>query len=173
MEFEIDVSGSDLFKKDYSIVVAQRNGGPKNPYIFGYKFTEKTLKILKSRHGQGLYRYGFSQTQRSLFKIRLYSIVIYYIVKHIQKKNSKIFDSGIYFTLCRDFEGRENDIRSNLRYLLRDTLKLEIRKIHFQRLDKGSNADRYAYLMRKDKKNIMKDIYVHISPEDFEIFLKK
>ncbi|MBU2616145.1 MAG: hypothetical protein KKC19_03510 [Nanoarchaeota archaeon] len=173
MEFEVDVSGEDLFSKDYSIVVAQRNGLTSEPYIFGYKFTEKVLRALRDRHLQGIYRYGFSQGQRANFKIRLYCITIYYIVQKIQKDHPKIFESGVYLTLCKDFEGRENDIRSNLKYFLRDTLKLEIKKMHFIRLDKGSNADRYAYLMRKDKKNLMKENYIKITSDDFEIFLRK
>ncbi|MCX6749116.1 MAG: hypothetical protein NTW17_00005 [Candidatus Pacearchaeota archaeon] len=171
MEFEIDVSGEDLFSKDYTICVAQKNNESQKPIIFGYKFTEEILRILKSRHGQKKYRYGSSQSQKALFKIRLYCIVIYFIIKHIQKQS--IFDSGIYLNLCRDFEGRENDIKSNLNYFLRDVLKLEIKKMHFCKLEKGSNADGYAFMMRKDKKDLMKDYYLTLKIEDFEIFLKE
>lgn len=87
MRFEIDVSGSDLFEKDYTIVVAGRNANSKKPMIFGYKFDEEIIKILKAKHGQELYRYKLSKFQRSLFKIRLYCVVIYYIFKtYLQNK---------------------------------------------------------------------------------------
>lgn len=87
MRFEIDVSGSDLFEKDYTIVVAGRNANSKKPMIFGYKFDEEIIKILKAKHGQELYRYKLSKSQRSLFKIRLYCVVIYYIFKtYLQNK---------------------------------------------------------------------------------------
>ena len=75
--------------------------------------------------------------------------------------------------LCRDFEGRENDIRSNLNYFLIDILKLEISSMTFSKLSKGSNADKYAYMMRKYTKNVMKNNYVEISVEQFENYLKK
>ena len=173
MEFEVDVSGEDLFNKDYTIVVAERNGNySKEPIIYGFKFDENTIQILKSRHGQSKYKYGYSHTQKALFKIRVYSIAIFYIIKYIQIKGIN-FNKGIYLTMCRDFEGRENDIRSNLKYLLTDILKLEIKKLEFCRLPNGSNADKYAFLMRKDKKNVMKSNYIKISIEEFEEFLRK
>ena len=45
-------------------------------------------------------------------------------------------------------------------------------KIYFTKLDKTSNAHRYAFLMREDKKNKMKT-YVKITLEDFEKWLKR
>ena len=39
---------------------------------------------------------------------------------------------------------------------------------HFEKLDKKSLADEYAYLMRKDKKNKM-NTYININLEDFSI----
>lgn len=170
MKFEIDVSGSDLFEKDYTIVVAERNTSSKKPMIFGYKFDEEIIKILKAKYGQELYRYKLSKSQRSLFKIRIYCVVIYYILKHIYKINKKL-EKNIQLTICKDFDGRENDIKSNLNFLLRKKLSLDI-ETTFTRLPKESNADKYAYLMRKDKKNLMKKYYVGIKLEDFEKFLK-
>jgi len=43
----------------------------------------------------------------------------------------------------------------------------------FSKLSKGSNADKYAYMMRKYTKNVMKNNYVEISVEQFENYLKK
>ena len=172
MIFEIDVSGEDLFNKDYTIVVAEKNGNSAEPLIYGYKFNEQTIQILKSRHGEGRYKYGSSHTQKALLKIRVYSIVIHYIFEFIHSQK-KILDDGINLVLCRDFSGRENDIRANLKYLLTDIQKLQINSIYFCKLDKGSNADRYAFLMRKDRKNTMKNNYVTISLDQFEQYLKK
>ncbi len=171
MEFEIDVSGKDLLSKDYTIVVAERNNQSKNSIIFGYKFREEIIKVLRSRHGQGFYRYKLSKSHKSLFKIRLYNIAIYYIFKHIYQRNKNIREK-INLYLCRDFEGRENDIKSNINTLLKEKLNLNIESILFLKLQKGSNADKYAYLMRKDKKNLMKNHYITIKIEEFENFLK-
>ena len=156
-----------------SILIAEKNGTNKDPIIFGYKFDESTVKVLRERHIAGAYKYGFSKNQKSLFKIRLYSIVLFRIVQHIQEKHKNLFDKGVYLTLCRDFDGNENNIRSNLTHFLTDILKLEIKSLKFDRLDINSNADRYAYLMRNDKKNLMKQYYVQITKEDFEKLLRK
>ena len=49
---------------------------------------------------------------------------------------------------------------------------MNISQISFGRLDKDSNAQNYAYLMRKDTRNKMQT-YVNISVIDVEKFLKK
>jgi hypothetical protein len=74
-------------------------------------------------------------------------------------------------TLCRDFTGREQDIKSNLDYFLGQLLKLEF-NIRFSKLDENSNAHKYAYLMRKDTNNKL-TTYVNISIAEIEAFLKK
>jgi len=163
MEFEIDVSGSDLLEKDYTIVIAD-----KNNIIKGYKFDEKTIKIIKSRYGEGKYHYKISSQGRALLKIRIYSVIIYYLFKDIL---DKIEGKKLTLNICRDFQGHEKDIKSNLISLLRDKLKLTFEMRHI-RLQKGSNADKYAHLMRKDKKNLIKG-YVKIPYNDIEKFLKQ
>ena len=92
-----------------------------------------------------------------------------------QESNDKLSLMGIYQkdivvnntpfilpTLCFMFtlEGVKTDLSG---------LKIEI---NYTKFDKNSNADKYAYLMRKDSKNKM-DTYVEISLEDIEKFLKK
>jgi len=161
MEFEIDVSGEDLLGKNYTICIANKDGITK-----GFKFNEKLVKDLSSRYGQGFYRYKKSKREKSLFKIRLYSIVIYYLFKSIKTKKE------ISLSICRDFQGRENDIQENLKFFLRKVLNLRLDEIRFTRLDKDSNADRYSLLMRKDTKNKM-NTYIKIELKDFEMWLKK
>jgi hypothetical protein len=74
-------------------------------------------------------------------------------------------------TLCRDFTGREQDIKSNLDYFLGQILKIEF-NIRFSKLDEDSNAHKYAYLMRKDTNKKLRT-YVSISLSEIEAFLKK
>ncbi len=162
MEFDIDISGEDIFSKNYTIVVAD-----SNDIVRGYKFNEKTIKILKSRHGEGKYRYNNSKQHRAFFRIRTYCIVIYYLFNDILPK---IKDKEITLNICRDFQGHEKDITSNLLSLLKDKLGLKI-EIRYLRLPKSSNADKYAFLMRKDDKNKIKG-YVKIPIEDIEKLLK-
>ena len=108
MEFEIDVSGEDIFSSEYTICIA----GNKD-IIRGFKFDKKLTQTLRSRYGQGLYKYKKSDKQNSLFKVRVYSIVIYYLLKSIQDIRE------VSLVVCRDFDGKENDINANLKYLLK------------------------------------------------------
>jgi hypothetical protein len=160
MKFEVDVSGEDIFNKDYVICIANKDG-----IIKGYKISAGVGSIINSRHGQGLYRYDKSKSGKSLLKIRVYSIIIYCLFKSLNLKGE------LELNLCKDFSGREQDINSNLNYFLGERLGLSV-KINFVKLDKDSNAHRYAYLMRKDTKNKL-NAYVEISLEDVEQFLKK
>ena len=156
MQFEIDVSGEDIFNPNYTIVVAD-----KDNLIRGFKFSRKLIEVLRSRHGEGLYRYNHSKQGKTLVKIRIYCIVIYYLFKTIQFKDKK---KEINLEVCRDFQGHEKDINSNLKYFLEDKLGFHI-NIKYVKLPNDSNADKYAYLMRKDTKNKMKD-YIKISLEE-------
>ena len=79
---------------------------------------------------------------------------------------------GDYKGLAPYFIGREENVKSNLIYLLNDLLKLEIKELKFDKLNKDSNAHQYAYLMKKDLKNKLKT-YVNISIKQLEKFLKK
>ncbi len=161
MNFEIDVSGEDILNRDYTIVVAD-----KNDIIRGFKFDSSLIQILRARYGQGKYRYSVSAAGKSLFRVRLYCIIVFYLFKSIEFK-----DKEINLEICRDFQGHENDITSNLRFFLEQKLGLKI-NIVYGRLPRESNADKYAFLMRKDSKNQIKG-YVGINLEDIEKFLEK
>ncbi len=161
MEFEIDVSGMDLLSKNYTICVASKDGS----IIRGFKFNSHLVNILASRFYQGLYQYKKSVKGNVIFKIRIYSIIVFFTFKSI-KANS------ISLNVCKDFYGRENEIKDNLDYFLGQLLKLNILELKFGKLEKTSFADTYAYLMSKDNKNKMKT-YIQISLDDIEEFLLK
>ena len=163
MMFEIDVSGEDILNSDYTIVVAN-----KDNLIRGFKFTKDLIKILNDRKGEGKYRYPLSKQGKAFVRVRLYCIIIYYLFKDINIKNKK---DEIRLEICKDFQGHEKDVTSNLNSFLRDKLGLNI-LICYTKLSADSNAERYAYLMRKDTKNQIKG-YVKISLEDIEKYLKK
>jgi hypothetical protein len=162
MNFEIDISGEDVLKKDYTICITDNNR-----IIKGFKFNNDLVNILSSRYGQGIYKkYSKSQKGKATFKIRLYCIVIHYLIKSLKTKE-------ISLTLCRDFQGREEDIKKNLKFLIGKILDLKLDdRIYFDKLSPSSNAHKYAYLMRQDIKNKM-STYINISLEDLEKWLKK
>lgn len=163
MIFEIDVSGGDLLSRNYTICIANKEG-----IIKGFKFDEDLIKVLSARYGQGFYKYGKSKKGKSLFKIRIYCIVIYYLFKSFKQKGD------LSLVICRDFTGKENenDIRKTLKFFLNNKLEYNLGdKIYFTNLGRESNAHKYSFLMRHDKKNKM-DIYVKINLEDIEKWLK-
>ena len=162
MEFEIDISGNDLLSKNYTICIAN-----KDRLIKVFKFDDKLVKSLCSRYGQGIYKYSKSKKGKALFKIRLYCIVIFYLFKSLNLKEE------ISVNLCRDFSGRENDIKETLKYFLGTELKINLNeRIYFGKLSQESNAHRYSFLMRHDNKNQMKT-YIKLSLEDIEKWLLK
>ena len=160
MEADIDVSGMDIFEANYTICVATKES------IKGFKLTPKLINIIYFRYGQGFYRYKKSKKGTSLLKVRLYSVIIYYILKSFKVRDR------ITLNVCRDFSGKEAEIKSNLRYLLGELLKVRVDCFNFCTLGKDSLAHRYAYLMRKDTRNKLKT-YVKIGIKDIERFLSK
>ncbi len=155
MFLEIDVSGEDLLSKDYTICVSDNW-----KLIKGFKFSDNFAKTLASRYGQGFYRYKKSRKGKALLKIRIYSVIIYQIIKSLET------NENLCLRICRDFDGREQEIKTNLKYFLEEKLGLKC-DFEFTRLEKNSQAHQYSYLMRKDNKNKM-DTYVKISLKEIE-----
>ena len=159
--FEVDVSGEELLNKNYTICIADNDG-----IIKGFKFNEKLIGDLCSRYGQGIYRYKKSSKGKATFKVRIYCIIVYYLIKSLNLKDN------ISLALCRDFIGWENEIKDNLKYFAKN-LGIDLEdKITFTKLSPESNAHKYAYLMRIDNKNKM-STYVNITVKEIEKWLKK
>jgi hypothetical protein len=135
---------------------------------FGFKFNKDLINKLISNWKENKYHYEYNQyeTKRGIFKVRIYSIIIYYLFNSIEKPDF------LSLTICKDFKGRTNEITQNLKYFLETILKIKIGKPLFQRLSNLSHAHIYANMMRRDNKNQFKT-YVEISLEDIEKFLKK
>jgi hypothetical protein len=164
MKFEVDVSGYDLFNDTYVICIAKDT----RDIIKGFKFNKQLISEIINNWKANKYRYEYNsfETKRGIIKVRIYSIVLYYLFKSIEKPDF------LSLTLCRDFKGRENEITQSLKYFLETLLKIKIEKPFYQRLPQDSYAHIYANMMRKDDKNLL-NTYINISREDIEKFLKK
>ncbi len=160
MNFEIDVSGEDIFNEDYVICIASEDNNIK-----GFKMTRQLINTLNSRYGQNLYRYKKSKKGRTNLKIRLYCITIYHLFKSLK------IQQPIKLTICRDFNGKEQEIKDQIKYFLIKNLNIDVEEINFAKLASNSLADHYAYLMRRDTKNKIKT-YVNITVRQFEEFLE-
>jgi hypothetical protein len=164
MKFEIDVSGYDIFNDTYVICIAQDNG----EIIKGFKFNKELVNALISNWKANKYKYKYDsfETKRGIFKVRVYSAILYYLFKSIDKPDF------LSLTICRDFKGRNNEVSQNLKYFLDEILGIKIGKPLFQKLPNTSNAHIYSNMMRRDNKNLLRT-YVNISLEDIEKFLIK
>jgi hypothetical protein len=164
MKCEIDVSGQDLFDENYVICVAEKDKKEK-PIIKGFKFTKEISEKLKENWKKGKYKYPYQNRKKGLFKVRIYSIILFYIFKEINLKEP------LSLTICRDFKGHENDIESNLNFFLKENLGINLGKPMHQKLPPKSKAHWYAYLMSKDSENLL-NTYVNINLENIEKYLK-
>lgn len=165
MKFEVDVSGYDIFnEKDYTICISNNEG---TGIIKGFKFNEGLINSLISNWKSNKYRYFYDtlETKRGIFKVRIYCIILHYLFNSIAPK-----PDFVSLTLCRDFKGRENQIKQSVKYLLDDKLNIKSGKPQFQKLPSTSLAHIYAGMMRGDKKNLF-GCYVNISLGDIERYL--
>lgn len=162
MKFDIDVSGEDIFSQGYVVCIANKDG-----IIKGFKFTSDIARKIGQRHSEGIYnRYQYSKKGKATLKVRVYCVIIYLLFKSLGLKGS------LELSICRDFDGKQEEIKSNLNYLLKDKLRINLQLIEFVKLSHDSNAHKYAYLMKKDNRNKLKT-YVNINLEEIEQFLKK
>jgi len=168
MKFEIDVSGDNLFKPKYTICIASKDGIDGKGIIRGFRIDEEIKKILIKNWKENKYCYYYDkfEKKRGLFKVRIYCIILYYLFKSLEIKEK------ISLTICRDFSGRESTINQNLKFLLEEKGKMKIGVPLHQKLPQSSLAHRYALMMARDSENCL-DIYVNITLEDIEKFLKK
>lgn len=168
MKFEIDVSGSDLFKPKYTICITSKDKINGKSIIKGFRIDEDIKQTLIKKWKENKYRYCYniSEKKRGLFKVRIYCIVIYYLFKSLDIKEK------ISLTICRDFSGRESTINQNLKFLLEEKGRMKIGKPLHQKLPKTSLAHWYAGMMSNDSENRL-DTYVDITLKDIEKFLKK
>ncbi len=161
MEFEIDVSGEDILNPNYTICVANRDG-----LIRGFKMTTEMVQVINARHDQGLYRYKKSRSGKATLKVRLYCAIISEIFRTLRLGES------VSLTVCRDFDGKEQDIKIQLAQLLKDRQGLTVESVTFAKLDAHSGAHTYAYLMRKDTKNKL-PTYATVTLNTLENYLFK
>ena len=162
MKFEIDVSGYDLFHEGYTICIASDCG-----IIKGYKLKQPLITSIQDNWSKGIYRYRPTIGQRGLLKVRIYSTIVHYLFRSIDKKYDEID-----LVVCRDFAWHENDIKQNLTFFLEKLQGRKIKSITFKKLSNSSNAHGYAYLMSKDKYNLLPS-YIEININDIEPFLKR
>lgn len=162
MIFDIDVSGEDILSGDYAVCISDNN-----QIIKAFKMHPKTVNQINKNFNLSKYtKYKPTLKKKKDLKIRIYSIIIYYIFKELN------LNSNIELKICRDFYNREQDIIYNLEYFLITKLNLRINNIKFCKLESKSLAHKYSYLIRKNLIDSRKYL-IKISLEEIELFLSK
>lgn len=158
------LAGADIFLDNYVICIARDDG----EVIKGFKLSKELIDklILNWKANKYKYEYNPYETKRGIFKVRIYSIIIYYLFKAVKEID------WLSLTICRDFKGRINEINQNLNFFLGKLLNIKIGKPLYQKLANNSYAHNYAGMMRKDNKNLL-NTYVNLTLEDIEKFLKR
>jgi len=168
MRFEIDVSGSDIFKTKYAICIASKDLIKGKRIIKGFRIDKELRETLIKKWKENKYRYYYDQYEgtRGTFKVRIYCIIIYYLLKSLKIKEK------ISLTVCKDFPGRESTINQNLKFLLEKKGGMEMGVPLHHKLPPSSLAHWYARNTANDSENRL-DTYVNITLKDIEKFLKK
>jgi hypothetical protein len=167
MTIEIDVSGSDIFCKDYCICAVDNEG-----IVKGYKFKEEDVEKLKEGFVNKKYTRLDKRTTPSKFKVKIYLIVLKHLLKELFKEHKK---EEISILFCRDFPGHENAISRSITHQILNVHKRKLSTIKCGKLPSLSDAHRYAYMMNKDRHNYL-SCYCTFSLKDIEeqlIFKKK
>lgn len=142
--YEIDVIGEDIFSKGYGFIILFKR--KKNSQAFGYRFSSDIQSEIKKFVHEGKYKIPYNRH----FKIRVYTSIIYFIIKEI----FKIYcPSNINFKLyiCRDFASHEKAIIERLKEKIVGDLFEKITADHyiFKSHNKKSKIQQFTEKMNK------------------------
>jgi len=159
MKFQIDLSGTDLLKDKSVLAISDCNG-----LIRGFQINQEIINDLLKNWSKRKYFCKYSKRGLGFFKAMIYSAIICGLLESINVKEVEL-------EICHDLRFHENNIKQRLNKLLKKKLGIKVNSIDFKCM-KGTDVDNYAYLMFKDKYNLL-PIYVNLSLKNIEKFLIK
>jgi hypothetical protein len=159
MLFQIDLSGTDLLKEGSVLVISNTKG-----LIKGFQINQEIIDSLLKNWAEGKYFCRYSKRGLGFFKAMIYCAIICGLIKSTEAKE-------VDLEICHDLRFHENNIKQRLNKLLRKKLNIKSNSIIFKCM-KGSDADNYAYLMFKDKYNLL-PTYINLTLESLEEYLLK
>jgi hypothetical protein len=157
MRFQIDLSGTDLLKDKSVLAISDCKG-----LIKGFQINQGIIEDLLKNWREKKYFCRYSKRGKGFFKAMVYSSIICCLLESIESKEVEL-------EICHDLRFHENNIRQRLEKLLRKKIGIKINSINFKCM-KGTDVDNYAYLMFKDKYNLL-PTYINLQLKDIERFL--
>ena len=151
--FEIDVAGSDVFERDFSVAIVYNNHKR-----YGFKFQKHLQDSIIYNHHRGKY---CIDNPKSL-KPRVYSAIVILVLKEIAKKEK--INKDYKFLICDDLYGHFNQVCD----LLIQNLKKE-----FPGLDKKKHMSKCRHskdsLIQKTAYNLYKGNFDGITTLNFSL----
>jgi len=148
--YNIDVTGDDLFAKNFGIIVVYNNS-----HVYAFKFASDLQKRIRGLFNN--YEFGFEN--KHILKPRIYCAILTLILKHIGITN-KTNKNDFLLNMCNDFDGHNNDIVALLKENLSSEnvfLKFDSNNYYFVRHHKKSLIQESAQkVYRGNWKNITK-----------------
>lgn len=142
--FEIDVAGSDIFSRNYSIGVVYNNSKR-----YGYRFTSSIQQSIVYNNQNNVYCIDNSKS----LKPRVYAAVLLLILKRIAKKEK--ISKDYKFLICDDFYGHFNQV-----------CDLLVR--HLQSDFPGLNKEKHLSKCKHHKKSLIQQTVTEIYAGNFE-----
>ena len=168
--FQIDKSGSNVFEKDYSIVLALNK-----KEVYGINIPQKIKDDLNYlfKKGELNINHPSEKQKKNRFRIRFHTAII---IKLIEKA---IYDLGsveeINIELCNDIDGHFHEIKDMIfKYFIKLLPSLKLEDIVLTKFQKPSFIDDAGIAFRNKDKNKLKDFnQVKLNFEELVKIIKK
>lgn len=152
--YKIDVTGDDILSKNAGVIVVYNN-----EHVYAYKLSSDLQAKIRLNFSKR--SYCFDNTK--LLKPRVYCAILVLILRQIAKENNTE-TAKFHLSICKDFDGHENNIVSILEQcLVKDFLLFEC-----------LTADNYTFvkhpkqsLVQKSAVNVYRGIWDGINKLSF------
>lgn len=168
--FQTDKSGSDIFEKDYSIMVVR-----DKEFVYGVNIPQKIKDGIVSYFRKGYLNIHSTseKASKNRLRIRFHTAIIIALIR------KAVYDLGsidkVSIEICNDFDGHLHEmsdmIYKNLLKLIPQLSPEDIISVRFQ---KPSLIDNAGKAFREKNKNLLKDyISVELNIKELYNLIKK
>lgn len=168
--FQIDKSGSDIFEKDYSIVLVVNK-----KYFYGVNISQsiKDNLVNSFKSGKLNINHHSDKKRKNRFRLRFHTAIV---IKLIEKA---IYDFGtveeVNFQICNDFDGHFHEIKDMLfKHISKIIPNLTPEDFIQTKFSKPSIIDNLGKAFREKNNQILKDCNIlNLKLEDLIKIIKR